>query len=279
MLAGIVDTVRVELDLAIEEVEERSEAEGRVPTIGKLVTSAVDPEIVQLLEPFRVSQEHDPDAEGIKAELGGSHDLVGSSDTASGVTLAELTRDDENVVVLLLFANGLEHLGGLGRLPDVLAVNLAFAPVVQLAPGLIDQVQNDLDCLGVGLGDLLPPWDGEPSLGAFGERKLGQLLVGVANARKEQAEDVGLLGDTLGLVAREVAVAGRNFLVLELVRGAVFFQPCGDVVGETRRVIHALSFAIRTVGEASLVVGRFHDRHKLETLRITCSNLRRSQCR
>ena len=127
---GIADTAHAELDLGAAEAEERGVLEPTTAITGKLAASAVDPEIVVVLEPLRVGQEHDPDAEGIEAELVGSHDFDGPTNGTTGVTLAELAGDNEDIAVFLLFGQCLEHLGGLCGLPDVLGIDLPFAPVV-----------------------------------------------------------------------------------------------------------------------------------------------------
>jgi len=213
-----VDTVRVEPEPVDAEVEVRSAVERRAPTTGKLVAGSVDPEIVVTLEAFRVRQEHDPEAEGVEAKLAGRHHFAATADGTSGVQLAELAGDDENVVVLLLLAECLEHLGGLLGLSEVLGINLTVAVVAELALALrLEQIQNYLDGFRVRRSDLLPPRDGEPSLGVRGKRLLGQLLVGVADSREQFLEAVGLLGNALGLVARGVTVIRLNLLVGELV--------------------------------------------------------------
>jgi len=85
----------------------------------------------------------------------------------------------------------------------------AFAVVVEVALALLlDQIEHFLDRLVVGLGDQLPPRNGEPSFGVGRNRLLGDLLVGETDARNELAQDVGLLGDVLRLaVAGEILVA------------------------------------------------------------------------
>jgi len=205
---GIGDVARVELDLVVAEAEVRSVVEDIIAGTGELCASTIDPEIIVVLEALRVRQEHDPDAEGIEAELG-THDLQCPTDGTTCMTLAELAGNHEDVVILLLLADGLEHPRCLGRQTEMLLINLALAVVVEpVVAGLLDQVEDLLNCFRVGLGDLLPPRNGEPSFGVRGKRSGGDLLVNGTELREELTQGRGLLGDALGLiVAREIAVA------------------------------------------------------------------------
>ncbi len=69
MGTGIVDPVATEPDLTVVEAEERGEREDAISVRSIFVASAVDPEIVIVLEPFRMRQEHDPDGECPEVEL------------------------------------------------------------------------------------------------------------------------------------------------------------------------------------------------------------------
>ncbi len=176
-----------------------------------------------------MGQDHDADGERAEAELACGEDLASAADGTPAMTDAELRRNDEDVVVLLLVAEFLEHARRLGRLPETPGIELAGAVVVELAvTGLLDHVEHLLHRLVVGRGDLLPPRNGEPSFGVRGKRAVGQLLVGVADAGEQLAQAVRLLGNALGLVAREVAVARLHFLVLELVGDRQVLEQGGD---------------------------------------------------
>ncbi|HKZ35069.1 MAG TPA: hypothetical protein VJ179_04350, partial [Patescibacteria group bacterium] len=70
VVVRMAEPARVELDPAVVEVEVRGVIEANIGTrIIELVTRTVDPEIVHVLEAFRVSQDHDPDRESTKADL------------------------------------------------------------------------------------------------------------------------------------------------------------------------------------------------------------------
>ena len=60
--------------------------------------------------------------------------------------------------------------------------------------------------LFVRAADLLPARDGEPFLSVWRKRLVGQLHVGGAELGAQLTETADLVGDTLGLVARQVAV-------------------------------------------------------------------------
>lgn len=247
-VVGIGEPVRAELDLAAAEAEVRGvdEADNGIRII-ELVTRAVDPEVIVVHEPFRMGQDHDADGERAEAELVGGENLTSATNGTSTMTDAELRRNDENVVVLLLVAELLEHACRLGRLPETLGTELAVAVVVELAvTGLLDHVEHLLHRLVVGRGDLLPLRDGEPSFGVRGKRTFDQLLVGVADAGEQLAQAVRLLGDALGLaVPREVAVLRRDLLVGELVGdrhlGEREDDRFADARGELGVAVYALS--------------------------------------
>ena len=162
--------------------------------------------------------DHDPDGESPETELVGVHDFACPANRTAPVTETELSRNDENVVFFLLVTELLERLGRLLRLTEILRTELTFTIIVEhTVLGLHDQVENLLHGFAVCRGDLLPPRNGEPSFGIWGKTLLGQLLIGVANPGEQLAQPVGLLGDSLGLVAGEVAVVGFCFLVYELI--------------------------------------------------------------
>ena len=163
-------------------------------------------------------QEHDADGKCTQATFVCVHDLTGTANRATAMTDTELSRYHQDVVFLLLVAEFLEHCDGFLRLTELVRTKLAFTVVVKrTVSGLLDQVEHLLYGFTVGEGDRLPLRDGEPSFGVLGKLTFGNLLIGEADAGEQLAQTVGLLGDSLGLVAREVAVVAGNLLVLELV--------------------------------------------------------------
>src|SRR3972149_7822625 len=86
------DPERVELELAIEEVEVRRKREVAIGVRSIFVASAVDPEIVVLLETFGVRQDHDAGAEGAESELTGLELLACAEDGAATGATAGLGR-------------------------------------------------------------------------------------------------------------------------------------------------------------------------------------------
>ncbi len=218
--AGVVETVRAEPDLAAAEAEDRGENEASIGTrIVELVARTVDPEIVVVRQTLGMRQDHDPDGEGTETALVGLHDLACSANRAPAMTQTELGGDHENVVILLLACELLEHGLRLGRLAQTLVHDLAVTVVAELAvPSLLDRVEHLLHCLGVGRSDRLPLRDGEPSFGVLRHLALSELLVGESDTREDLAQNVALLRDRLrASVAGEVAVVRGDFLVLELV--------------------------------------------------------------
>jgi len=209
--------VGAELDLAAVEVEERRVREVAIGVRSELVTSAVDVKLFPLNLAFGVGQQHDADCEGSEAELVGREDLTCPAHRTALVTETELGRNDEDVEVLLLVAELLEHLHRLGVLSQVLRSELAVAVVVEL-PLRRDHREHLLDRFTIRRRERLPLRNGEPSLGVRGKRLLGDLLVGETDAGEELTQDVGLLRDPLDLVALGIRVARLHFLVSELVR-------------------------------------------------------------
>lgn len=170
------------------------------------------------MEPFRMRQEHDPDGESSETRFVGSEHLACTANRATTMVDAELGGNDEDVVILLLVAELLEHVRRLCRLAEPVGTELTFTVVVELAvAGLLDHREHLLDRFAVGGGDRLPLRDGEPSFGVLGKLTFGDLLIGETDAGEQLAQTVGLLGDSLGLVAREVAVVAGDLFVLELV--------------------------------------------------------------
>ena len=202
-------------------------------------------------------QDHDPDGESPETKLAGVHDFACPANRTTPVTETELSRNDENVVILLLVTELLERLAGLLRLTEILRTELTFTVVVKrTVSGLLDQVEHLLHGFAVCRGDLLPPRNGEPSFGVRRKILLGQLLIGVTNPGEQLAQPVGLLGNSLGLVAGEVAVVGFRFLVCELVAHGEFtdgrHDPCLEFVAVfdelLKPVLVETRFSERTLG-------------------------------
>ncbi len=165
-----------------------------------------------------MSEQHDPNREGAESELVGHEDLASTANGASPMTDAELGSHHEDVVILLLVAERLEHLLRPSRLLEPIGAEFAFAPVLELAVARLTDLREHLrHGSTVGQGDLLPLRDGEPPFGIRRDRPFGQLLVGETDAREQLPQDVRLLGDALRLVTGQVSVGGLHFLVLELV--------------------------------------------------------------
>lgn len=221
-----------ELHLAAIEVEEGSARELAVGTRSEFIARAVDQQIVVVHEPFRVGQDHDADGERAETELVAEQDFAHATDGATAVTQTELGRNDEDVVVLLLECELLEHGTGPRRLAELVFTEFAFAVVIELAVArLLDRVDDLLHRFAVGRGHGFPFRDGEPTFGALGHFALGDLLAGVSELGEGLAQDVGLLGDALGLlVAREVTERRLHFLVLVAVgdRQVVQRSECRD---------------------------------------------------
>ncbi len=220
MLVDAAEPVGVETDpVDGEAAEERRAREAAKAARSELVTRAVD---VQLFPPnfaFRVGQQHDADSEGTETELVGLEDLACPANRATAIPETELGRNDEDVVILLLVAELLEHLRRLRVLAQVLRSEPAVTVVVEL-PLRRDHREHLLERLAVGRGDLLPPRNGEPSFGAVGQ--LRQVLGVLERARRVEIEDLGdyldLIRDRLGaLVLLRIRVARLDFLVGELV--------------------------------------------------------------
>ena len=216
---GVDVPAGAELDPAAVEVEERRAREVATGARGELVTSAVDVELFPLNETFRVGEHHDADCEGSETELVGREDLTCPAHRTALVTETELGRNDEDVEVLLLVAELLEHLHRLGVLSQVLRSELAVTVVVEL-PLRRDHCEHLLDRLTVGRRERLPLRNGEPSLGTV--RKRRQVLGELESLARVEIEDLGnrldLVVDRLRpLVLLRVRVAGTDFLVGVLV--------------------------------------------------------------
>ena len=213
---GVVAPVGGELDLGAAEAEAveaelQREREVAIGVRRELVTSAVDVELFPLNETFRVGKQHDADGEYTESALVGREDLTCPANRTAPVTETELCRNDEDVVILLLVAELLEHLHRLGVLSQVLRSELAVTVVVEL-PLRRDHCEHLIDGLTVGRRERLPLRDGEPPFGVRGKRLFGDTLVGEADTREELTQDVGLLRDPLDLVALGIRVARPHFL-------------------------------------------------------------------
>ncbi len=157
-----------ELNPAAEEVEERRVRELALVIRLELVAGAVDVEVVVVLEPFGVRQQHNADGERPKTELVDGEDLASPTNRTAAMLDAELRRNDKNIITLFL-AEFLERGDRTVALLETVGTELTFAVVVELAAaGLLDQVEHLLDGFAVRRGNLLPARDGEPSFGAVG---------------------------------------------------------------------------------------------------------------
>lgn len=253
-LVGEVKPVGVELDLAVAEAEERRVREVAIGVRRELVTSAVDVELFPLNETFRVGEHHDADCEGSETELVSREDLTCPANRTAPVTETELCRNDEDVVILLLVAELLEHLHRLGVLSQVLRSELAVTVVVEL-PLRRDHRENLLDRFAIRRRERLPLRDGEPPFGVRGKRLFGQLLIGEADAREELTQDVGLLRDPLDLVALGIRVARLHFLVGELVGHRELLDAGDDASLELVTVLDELLDAVlveETLGNCAI---------------------------
>lgn len=245
---GVAVPVRGELDLAVDEEEDRGENEASIGNrIVELVARTVDPEIVVVRQTLGMRQDHDPDGEGTETALVRLYDLACPANRATTMTQTELGGDHEDVVILLFVAKLLEHRLRLGRLAQTLVRDLAVTVVVELAAAsLLDRVEHLLYRPVVGRGDLLPLWDGEPSFGVLRHFTLCELLVGEPDAREDLAQNVRLLRDRLGLlVAGEVAVVRGDLLVLVLVGDRqVVERGDGRFANRTRELVAVLDDAL-----------------------------------
>jgi hypothetical protein len=219
VVEGKVEPERAELDLAVAEAQARGEIEANIGIrIVELVASAIDPEIVHVLQTIDVCQDHDADRERAEAGLARQEDLTSTTDGTSTMTDAELGSYHEDVVILLLVAELLEHGRRLHRLTQTLIVDLAVGVVVELAALLLDRIEHLLHGFAVGRRERLPLRDGEPSFGRLRHIAFRELLEGVADTREDLAQHVALPRDRLGLaVTGEVTVVRFDLLVLELV--------------------------------------------------------------
>ena len=212
---GIAVTVVVELDRAVDEVEERRAAEVIIAAPTVLVTGAVDVQLLPINEPLGMRQEHAPHDERPEAELVPSIDRAHQPDGPTAMGETELRRDEQKVALLLLPDHLERDSRPLGE-PEVRGAQLAFLPVVDEGSRLVDQVENFPDGLFVGLGDLLPPRNGEPSLGAGRQSRqllgTGQHRTGV-QTREVLGELHELFADRLHGVPLRIAVVGLHRFV------------------------------------------------------------------
>ena len=265
VVVRIVDEVRVELDLAVVEAEVRSVVETNIGIrIVELVTRAVNPEVVEVHEPFRMGQDHDSDSERTEAELVDGEDLACPANRAATMLDAELRRNYQDVRVALGIREFRPELLRLSRLAETLLVELAVTIVVELAvAGLLDGVEHLEERTAVGRTEdirvLHPVGDGEPTLGTSRKRDVAlldlrkQIEVGETDAREQFAQTVALLGQTLGGVAGQIAVGRTDLLILELVGVRQLDEGengCGvDATDEVSIALHALgTFLAEVVG-------------------------------
>ena len=216
----VVDVVRVELELAVVEVEVRGAREHAVGVGSELVACCVDPEIVVVRETVGVGQEHAPDLERPEAELARPHHDAGALHGSAAMPDAELRLHHKDVVLLLLLAKLLERTGLLRSLLEVLRAELVIPVVVERPVAGLGELREDrCDGFTVRRRDDAPVRDEEVALRPR-ERVLRRKrrVVGL-ELGEERLERRELLGGRLGVfVAGEVAVRRRHFLVGELVR-------------------------------------------------------------
>ena len=121
---GTADPARAEHDPVVVELEDRSAVESANDLSREFIASTIDIEIVVVLETFRMGKEHNADCEGTKTELIGVHDFKRPADRTASVKNAELGRNNEDVVIFLLFAELLEYLRRLFGLAEILRPSL-----------------------------------------------------------------------------------------------------------------------------------------------------------
>ena len=236
----MADIVRAELDPAVVEAEVGSvaEADNRIRII-KLVTSTINPKVVVVLEPFRMSQNHDADSERTESEFVGQEDFTSTANGAATMADAELGGHNQDVRIALGFREVSEELLCACRLAETLLVELTLTVVFELAvTGLLDGAEHLEEGFAVGSTEdgrvLHPVGDGEPAFGVFREFDFAfldlreQVLIGKADAGEQDAELIALLVQSLRFVAGEIAVARFHFFVLELVGDRQVLERRGD---------------------------------------------------
>lgn len=227
-LVGAEDPANVELDPAAVEVEEWRAREIAIGARTEFGTAAIDPEVVGVLEPFGMRQQHDANSERVEAELVDDVDLACPANRAAAMAETELRRNDQDVRVTLDFRKVGEELLRTSRQTQVLRTELTFAEVVELTvAGLLEDVEHLLHGAAVDEAEDLrvldPVGDREPAFGTLRERDFAfldlreQILIGVADAGEELAQTIALLGQALGLVAGQIAVGRRPLFVLVFV--------------------------------------------------------------
>lgn len=262
-----LDLVRVEPQLVAAEAEDRSAREVKPVARLELVASAIDIQIVVVLQTFRMSEEHDPHLECAENEVLATDDDTRAADRTAAMHDAELPRDDQEVVALLRLRDLLHHFGFPGRFAQVVRTHLVLAVVVELAlAGFVQLREHDLDGFGVSrdamkLREGLPRRDDEQSFGAFRHGHLCGLFVVETHARKEDTKLVRLPDDILRLrIPREVLVARGGFFVGIQLRRTRISDELVDERGETGGIVDVLGLV---VGKTGLVVGGIDDGDEL----------------
>ena len=276
-----VDIVRAEPRPVVAEAEEERPVENTIGPRSEFVTRQVNPEVVKVLQPDRIGQQHGAAILRAQAEFAGGDFLPGPTDRRNDVRSvslripdAEVRPDDQDVGIGLALHERASCGKRTGQLAQMLLIELPLAVVVELAATiLLDGFQHFSDFLAVLVGEEPRADQGESAFHPTGMRQRGidlavvpQRGVGVERG-PVLAQDVDLVGDRArSLVAGEIAVARPRFLVLVLVRTAAVVDEVTDHIGQARCVVDPLGLLL---GEASFVVGRFDDRNEFETFRIS----------
>ena len=99
----MASTVGIESDIVVTEEEVRCALELAISVQRVFVARAVDPQIAIRDEPFRMCQKHASDLECAETKLVRHKDLASPTDTAALVAKTELTGNNHNIMILLLF--------------------------------------------------------------------------------------------------------------------------------------------------------------------------------
>ena len=131
--ARVADRVRVELELAIAEVEVRGVREAAIGVRGELVTREVGVQLLPADVTSGMAQYHGTDSHAPQTELVDLEDLAGPADGTRNrvpMTLAELCGDDQNPALLCL-GELVECVSGADMHPQVGRGDLVLAVAVE----------------------------------------------------------------------------------------------------------------------------------------------------